>query len=48
MVSHAALGQVVLLNGGPERGKPATAPLELWGWDGTQWICMYACDNPYP
>jgi hypothetical protein len=34
---HDGLEQVVLVNGGPERGKPADEPLELWGWDGSQW-----------
>jgi hypothetical protein len=28
---------VVLVNGGPERGKSSTDPVELWGWDGQTW-----------
>ena len=39
---HEGLEQVVLVNGGPERGKPADDPLELWGWDGTQWSLISA------
>jgi hypothetical protein len=39
---HETLRQVVLVNGGPERGKPAEDPLELWSWDGTQWSLISA------
>ncbi|HSL29484.1 MAG TPA: hypothetical protein VK900_09820 [Anaerolineales bacterium] len=39
---HEGLGQVVLVNGGPEHGKPAEEPLELWGWDGAQWSLISA------
>ncbi len=39
---HEGLEQVVLVNGGPERGKPADDPLELWGWDGTEWSLLRA------
>lgn len=39
---HEALEQVVLVNGGPERGKPADDPLELWRWDGMQWSLIGA------
>lgn len=42
---HDGLEQVVLVNGGPERGKPADEPLELWGWDGTQWSLLSADEN---
>ena len=42
---HEALGQVVLVNGGPERGKPADDPLELWGWDGERWSIILADEN---
>ena len=42
---HEVLGQVLLVNGGPERGKPADDPLELWGWDGTQWSLIVADEN---
>ncbi len=45
MVYHAGLGQIVLVNGGPERGKPAGEPLELWGWDGQRWSLV---DNSGP
>ncbi len=37
MVYHAALGKVVLVNGGPETGKPADEPAALWTWAGTGW-----------
>ncbi len=37
---HDELEQVILVNGGPERGKPADDPLELWGWDGIQWSLL--------
>jgi hypothetical protein len=33
---------VVLVNGGPETGKPDTDPLELWGWDGAAWSALKA------
>jgi hypothetical protein len=39
---HDGLERVVLVNGGPERGKPADELLELWGWDGTQWSLIRA------
>ena len=42
MVYHERAGQVVLVNGGPETGKPGTDPLELWGWDGTRWSLLSA------
>jgi hypothetical protein len=42
---HEELGQVVLVNGGPERGKPADDPLELWGWDGVQWSLLSADED---
>jgi len=44
---HEGLEQVVLVNGGPEWGKPADEPLELWGWDGTQWS-LIATDGDGP
>jgi hypothetical protein len=34
---HEGRGQVVLVNGGPEQGKPSSDPLELWGWNGREW-----------
>jgi len=39
---HDELEQIVLVNGGPERGKPAEDPLELWSWDGAQWSLISA------
>jgi hypothetical protein len=42
---HEGLQQVVLVNGGPEQGKPADEPLELWGWDGIQWSLISADEN---
>lgn len=42
---HPELEQVVLVNGGPERGKPADDPLELWGWDGEQWSLLRADED---
>lgn len=45
MIYHEAVGQVVLVNGGPENGKPPTAPVELWGWDGKQWTLLNADPN---
>lgn len=42
---HDELEQVILVNGGPERGKPADDPLELWGWDGTRWSLIAVAEN---
>ena len=39
---HPQLNKVVLVNGGPDQGKPVTDPLELWTWDGTQWSLLSA------
>ena len=39
---HPGLRKVVLVNGGPDRGKPAKDPLELWAWDGIQWTLLNA------
>ena len=39
---HPQLQKVVLVNGGPDRGKPADDPLELWSWDGAQWALLSA------
>jgi hypothetical protein len=36
------LEKVVLVNGGPDRGKPADDPLELWAWDGAAWTLLSA------
>jgi hypothetical protein len=44
---HDGLEQVMMVNGGPERGKPADEPLELWGWDGTGWS-LIAADQDGP
>lgn len=42
---HDGLERVVLVNGGPEQGKPSEDPLELWGWDGSQWSWISAEEN---
>lgn len=42
---HDGRQQVILVNGGPERGKPADDPLELWSWDGTKWSLIAADEN---
>ena len=35
---HDRLKQVILVNGGPDRGgKPSQDPLEVWSWDGHVW-----------
>lgn len=39
---HPELKKVVLVNGGPDRGKPKNDRLELWAWDGTQWTLISA------
>jgi hypothetical protein len=39
---HPELKKVVLVNGGPDQGKPADNPLELWAWDGTSWTVLSA------
>lgn len=39
---HPRLGKVLLVNGGPDRGKPEDDPLELWAWDGTEWSLVSA------
>jgi hypothetical protein len=39
------LGKVVLVNGGPESGKSADDPLELWSWDGERWSLLSADPN---
>jgi hypothetical protein len=46
---HEVLHQVVLVNGGPEQGKPSEDPLELWSWDGSTWSLLSADeDGPTP
>jgi hypothetical protein len=40
LVFHERSNQLVLLNGGPEQGKPATDPLELWSWNGNEWRAL--------
>lgn len=39
---HPQLKKIVLVNGGPDEGKPADDPLELWAWDGSQWTLLSA------
>jgi hypothetical protein len=47
LIYHESLEKVVLVNGGPETGKPADEPLELWAWDGAQWSPLSAdADGP--
>lgn len=42
------LEQIILVNGGPERGKPSTDPIELWAWNGRQWTLLSAdTKGPY-
>ena len=42
MFYHEELEHVILVNGGPESGKPGTDPLELWSWNGRQWSLLSA------
>ena len=42
---HDGLEQVILVNGGPERGKPPDEPLELWSWDGAEWNRIETGEN---
>ncbi len=42
MIYHKKVGQVVLVNGGPENGKASKEPVELWSWDGDQWSLLSA------
>jgi hypothetical protein len=37
LVDHERSARLILLNGGPEAGKSAEDPLELWCWDGKAW-----------
>ncbi len=37
LVYHERLGMTILVNGGPESGLAADAPLELWSWNGSMW-----------
>jgi hypothetical protein len=46
LVYHDRLESAVLVNGGPERGKPADEPLELWRWDGAAWHRLDEGDGP--
>jgi hypothetical protein len=39
---HPGLQKVILVNGGPDRGKPAGDPIELWAWDGALWSLLSA------
>jgi hypothetical protein len=39
------MDQVLLVNGGPESGKPGSDPLELWSWDGERWMLVTADPN---
>jgi hypothetical protein len=42
MIYHPGLERLVLVNGGPEQGKDASDPLELWGWDDSAWRLIVA------
>ena len=42
---HDRLETVVLVNGGPERGKPAEEPLELWSWNGSDWSPLSTAEH---
>jgi len=42
LIYHEQVERVVLVNGGPEEGKPSTDPLELWSWDGEKWSLLSA------
>jgi hypothetical protein len=42
MIYHEQIGKAVLVNGGPETGKPSDDPLELWSWDGEKWSLLSA------
>jgi hypothetical protein len=47
-IYHDRLNQVILVNGGPDRGgKPAADPLELWGWDGQTWQLLSRNGPPW-
>ena len=45
LVYHERLRLTLLVNGGPETGKPDDAPLELWSWDGRSWL-LASRDGP--
>src|SRR5688572_5240800 len=45
LVYHETLEKVILVNGGPERGKSKDDPLELWAWDGSHWSLISADVN---
>jgi hypothetical protein len=45
LIYYPPLERVILVNGGPDRGKPADDPLELWAWDGSQWTLISADPN---
>lgn len=39
---HPQFKRIILVNGGPDAGKPADEPLELWAWDGAEWTLVSA------
>src|SRR5688572_25662555 len=45
LIYHETLQKVILINGGPERGKSKNDPLELWTWDGSNWSLLNADEN---
>ena len=45
LIYHETLQKVMLVNGGPERGKSKDDPLELWAWSGSNWSLISADSN---
>lgn len=45
MFYHEKLKKLILVNGGPERGKSATDLLELWEWKGNCWALLKPAAN---
>jgi hypothetical protein len=45
MFYHEPSRRIILMNGGPENGKAATDPLELWTWNGNEWIMLVSDSN---
>jgi len=42
MFYHEPSRRIILVNGGPESGKAASDPLELWTWNGSKWSLLSA------
>jgi hypothetical protein len=45
MFYYEPMEKILLVNGGPESGRPTSDPLEIWSWDGTQWSLLSADPN---